>query len=68
MSQEEKKKMLMKLTQSFYNIGYIGYYAGTQSQCASAAVALGIQGGSIQTLANNLSHTAWIAVAFIYTA
>jgi len=30
-SVEDRKKMISKMTQSFYNIGYIGYYAGTQS-------------------------------------
>jgi hypothetical protein len=57
------------MTESFYNIGYIGYYASSQSQYAAAAVSLGLTGGSLQTLSTNLlSHTAWIGVAFIYTA
>ena len=47
---EEKKKMIEKMTESFYNLGYIGYYASSQSHCAAAAVQLGIQGGSLQTL------------------
>ena len=35
---EEKKKMIEKMTESFYNLGYIGYYASSQSHCAAAAV------------------------------
>jgi hypothetical protein len=46
-SAEEKKKMVMKMAEGFYNLGYIGYYAGTQSHFAAAAVQLGIQGGSL---------------------
>lgn len=68
-SEEERKAMLKKMTEGFYNLGYIGLYAGSQSQCAAAAVSLGLQGGSMQTLSSGmLSHSAWIAMAFVYTA
>ena len=46
-TEEERKAKLKKMTESFYNIGYIGYYASSQSQCAAAAVQLGLQGGSL---------------------
>eukprot|EP00347_Sterkiella_histriomuscorum_P023181 403335641 len=66
---EEKRKLLNKMTEVFYNLGYMSLYAQSQSQCASAAVSLGLQGGSIETLSQCLlSKTAWIAVAFVYTA
>ena len=68
-TEEERKVILAKMTESFYNIGYIGFYASSQSQCAAAAVQLGIQGGSLQTLSSGLvSNSAWIAMAFVYTA
>lgn len=35
---EEKKKMIEKMTESFYNLGYIGFYASSQTHCAAAAV------------------------------
>lgn len=61
--------MLKKMTEGFYNLGYIGLYASSQSQCAAAAVQLGLQGGSLQTLSTGMmSHSAWIAMAFVYTA
>ncbi|CDW71096.1 UNKNOWN [Stylonychia lemnae] len=66
---EEKRKLLKKMTETFYTLGYTAFYAQSQTQCASAALQLGLQGGSIETLSNGLlSKTAWIAVAFVYTA
>jgi len=47
---EERKKILNKMTEGFYTLGYMGYYAQSQSQCATAALQLGLQGGSLETL------------------
>ena len=57
------------MTEGFYTLGYMGYYAQSQSQCAAAALQLGLQNGSLETLTQGLlSRSAWIAVAFVYTA
>jgi hypothetical protein len=37
-TKEERKALLAKMTEGFYNLGYIGLYASSQSQCAAAAV------------------------------
>lgn len=66
---EEKKALLKKMTDAFYEIGYISYYSHTQTIQATQSLALGVQAGSIQTLSEGLlTSTAWMTAAFVYTA
>lgn len=47
---EEKKAKLKKLTESFYQVGYIGYYTVTNGEKATTALTLGLKAGTVNTL------------------
>ena len=65
----EKKKKLKKMTESFYKVGYVGYYTATKGEQAAATVSLGISAGTTSTFSTNLLSTStWIVSAFVYTA
>lgn len=57
------------MTGAFYKLGMTAYGAHNQSANAAQAVTMGLQGGSLDTLANSfMSKSGWIIMAFVYTA
>lgn len=57
------------MTGAFYKLSMTAYSAQSQSHNAATALSLGLQGGSLETLANGfMSKSSWIIMAFVYTA